>query len=261
MQLLPSNLTPLPISHTWAACQQPTVSATHGRFHSRRDDTKSVHSIFHHKYIRRWAASQWRSATLSCGFVLFFFFICHKPVLPLKPLWLTICPAALQMWSSPFWKRRNLVGSSEFLADGLMASPATLLSPSLSLSLFFFFLFLRQTEREVHRWAPSQTGCLATRAEQRLQCHSWGCQHRSWIILHWDSKKEKEWNRDEDRGESQGDGEKWKKKKEREAINKGKQGAGAQGWTREYEQLIAANGTTAASLLFLNLVLLHLKTL
>lgn len=71
------------------------------------------------------------------------------------------------------------------------------------LSLFSFW---RQTEREVHRRALSQTGCLATRAEQRLQCHSLGCQHWSWITLHWDSKKEKEWNRDEDREESEGDG-------------------------------------------------------
>lgn len=50
MQLLHGNLTPLPISHTWATCQQPTVSATHGRLHSGRDDTKSAHCDFHHKH-------------------------------------------------------------------------------------------------------------------------------------------------------------------------------------------------------------------
>lgn len=133
MQLLPSNLTPLPISHTWAACQQPTVLATHGRFHSRRDDTKSAHSIFHHKHIRRWAASQWRSTTLSCGLALVFLLQIRTP---LKPPRLPICSAALQMWSSPFWKQRYLVGSSEFW---LMAWwPALPLSP---LSFFFFLFF------------------------------------------------------------------------------------------------------------------------
>lgn len=65
MQLLRGNLTPLPISHTWATCQQPTVSATHGRLHSRRDDTKSAHCDFQRKHTRRWAAqSHWRSVTL-----------------------------------------------------------------------------------------------------------------------------------------------------------------------------------------------------
>ena len=188
-QLLPRNLTPLPHSHTWAACQQPTVCATHGRLHSRCDDTKYARSIFHHKRIRRWAASQWRSVTLSCVTAL-------PPPPPPQHALLHCRGEAVR---SEDWE--ILRRSSEFWLMPWWPTPATLLSP------FSFFCFGMQTEREVLHRAPClRRGCLATGAEQRLRCHGRGCRHRSRITLHWDSKKEKEWNRDEGRGESEGGG-------------------------------------------------------
>lgn len=80
-QLLARTLRPLPIPHARAACQQPTVSATLGRFHHRRDDTKSAHSVF---------PSQTREkvGSIAVG-------ICHTV------LWLRACVAANMHPSSP----------------------------------------------------------------------------------------------------------------------------------------------------------------
>lgn len=51
----------LPISHTRAACQRPTVPVEHGRLHPRCDDSRSARSFLHHQLIRRWAVSPRRS--------------------------------------------------------------------------------------------------------------------------------------------------------------------------------------------------------
>lgn len=61
------SLTPLPMAHTWAACQRPTVHTWH--VSSRRN----LHTAFSISGAsRRRAASQRRSPTLSCELFIYF---------------------------------------------------------------------------------------------------------------------------------------------------------------------------------------------